>query len=167
MKRFLFSSLSLVMGICIVTPSLAYFAVPGNRGAGPVNRVTRRRVVDRAEAANKLSEFIPEEDRSRGESVEQSNVGHTLLRRAEGRRFRRYNRMRKPGSDRYRTLNLRSNRRSLRGMEYESSLELPRTLVQTGGYDRPTRRDIRENLLFDHVNDRDRNILQEISESSR
>jgi hypothetical protein len=51
-------------------------------------------------------------------------------------------------------------------MEYESHLDIPRTLVQTGAYDRPTRRDIRENSYFNQVNDRDRNILQEISDSN-
>ena len=167
MKRFLLPTLSLALSMSIATPALAYFSVPGNQEGGPVSRVTRRRVVNRAEATNKLPDFIPQEDRTREEAVDQSNIGHNLLRRAEGRRFRRYNRTRKPGFDRYRTLNLRTNKRSLRGMEYESSLELPRTLVQTGGYDRPTRRDIRENSLFNRVNDRNRNILNEIKNSSR
>ena len=167
MKRFLLSSLSLVLGLSIVTPGFAYFAAPGTSGTSRVARQTRRHVVIKAEAVNRVPNFIPQKDRSRDNAIAQPDSGHNLLRRAEGRRFRRYNRTRKPGFDRYRTLNLRSNKRSLRGMEYESSLELPRTLVITGGYDKPTRRDIRENYFFNRVNDRDRNILNEISESSR
>ena len=166
MKRFLYSSVSIALGLSIAAPGMAYFAVPGNDSTNRVERQSRRQVVRRAEAVNRLPAYIPTEDRSRGEAVS-NQAGRNLLRRAEGRRFRRYNRTRKPGFDRYRTLNLRSNKRSLRGMEYESNLPLPRTLVQTGGYDRPTRRDIRENLHYNQVNDRNRNILQEISESNR
>jgi hypothetical protein len=159
MKRFLYSSVSMALGLSIAAPGMAYFAVPGNDGTNGVQRQSRRQIIRRAEAVNRLPNYIPTEDRSRGAAVTNKNVGHNLLRRADGRRFRRYNRTRKPGFDRYRTLNLRSNKRSLRGMEYESNLSLPRTLVQTGGYSRPARRDIR--------NDRDRDILQEMSESSR
>ena len=167
MKRFLFSSLSFVLGLSIITPGFAYFSVPGNAESSYAVRQTRRHIVNRAEATNKLPEFIPQEDRNRGEAVQQATTGYLLMRGSEGRRLRRYNRTRKPGFDRYRTLNLRTNRRSLRGMEYESSLDLPRTLVQTGGYDRPTRRDIRDNALFNDVYSRNRNILNEISESAR
>jgi len=165
MNRFLLSSLSLVLGFSIVTPGFAFFSVPGTEGANRVARQTRRHIVNRAEATNAIPAFIPQEDRSRSAAV-QSVSGRNLLRRAEGRRLRSYNRMPKPGTDSYRILNLRPNTRRLR-TELESSLELPSTLVQTGGYDKPTRRDIRENLLFNRVHNRDRNILNEIKESSR
>ena len=167
MKRFLLPTLSVVLTLSIVSPGLAYFSVPGNTDGGRVARMSKRRIIERAEASHKLPAFIPHEDRSRSTVSDESSSGHRLLRRADGRRFRRLNRTPKPGFDRYRTLNLRTNRRSLRGMEYESHLEIPRTLVQTGGYDHPTRRDIRENSYFNQVNDRDRNILQEISDSNR
>ena len=92
----------------------AYFSVPGNAESSNVARQTRRHIVNRAEATNKLPEFIPQEDRNRGEAVQQTTTGYMLMRGSEGRRLRRYNRTRKPGFDRYRTLNLRTNRRSLR-----------------------------------------------------
>lgn len=50
---------------------------------------------------------------------------------------------------------------------------LPPSLVQTGGstgvwlYDRPTRRDVRENLHYTEVNDRDRALLDEMSTKVR
>jgi len=128
-----------------------------------VDRESRRQVIRRAEAVNRLPEYIPTVDRSRGEAVSNENIGYQLLRRADGRRYRRLNRTRKPGSDRYRTLDLRTNKRSLRGMEYESSLPLPRTLVQTGGdVERPSRRAVRDNAYYTQVNNRDRNVLEEM-----
>lgn len=165
MKRILLSTVSFVLSLGIATPGFAYFSVPGNSDYSGADRQTRRAVMQDARAMNRLPDFIPTNDRMRSEASEKGTTGHTLLRRADGRQLRRFNRARKPGYDRYRTLNLRSNKRSLRGMEYESFLELPRTLVLTGGYDKPTRRDIRDNMYFG-VNDRDRNILQEIEDSN-
>jgi len=70
----------------------------------------------------------------------------------------------------------------LRGADYRilntvgrNSSALPTALVQTGtnnavnqgswGYDRPTRRDIRDNQLFNQVDSRKRNVLAERAES--
>lgn len=143
MKRFFYSSLSVALGMSIAAPGIAYFSVPGNANMTGSERQSRRHVIRNAESVNRLPAYIPTADRSRGEAVDNDSIGYNLLRRADGRRFRRLNRTRKPGSDRYRTLDLRTNKRSLRGMEYESNLPLPRTLVQTGGEaERPTRRSI-------------------------
>lgn len=108
--------------------------------------------------------------RVRTTAVDDTTGRAELERHTLGRRLRRLNRMPKADSDRYRVLDLRPNTRSLR-MQVESTDEssyLPSSLVQTGGdtYDKPTRRDIRENRLT-NVNDRDRNVLAEIKNSAR
>lgn len=149
---------AVIMGVLIAAPGLAYFAVPGNSESSTEARSSRRSVMQQAEGRNRLQESIPAVDRSR-ESVD-ANVsnGRFFLRRAEGRHLRRYNRTAKPGFDRYRVLNVHMNKRSARRTGNQSLLGLPHTLVETGGYDRPTRRDIWQ--------DHSRNLLREMREGS-
>jgi hypothetical protein len=88
--------------------------------------------------------------------------------RAAQRNFRRHVLGYLRGVD-YRVLNISGDTRRNKG--------LPFSLVRTGGrssenygdwgWDRPTRRDIRENQYHDQVNDRDRDILGEMAGSSR
>ncbi|PIR52534.1 hypothetical protein COU76_05765 [Candidatus Peregrinibacteria bacterium CG10_big_fil_rev_8_21_14_0_10_49_10] len=153
MKRLFRPVAALFLSLCIITPGLAYFAVPGNTESGPVTRVSKRTLGHQTKKENKLPDFIPIEARTRSAAEMNESDGRNMLSRAEGRQLRRYNRTVKPGSDRYRVidvLNTRTNRRSLRRMGNQSALALPRTLVQTGSYDRPTRRDIITN--FEHQN---------------
>jgi len=139
MKRFLTIASAAALSLVIATPSFAYYA-------GDVQRTTRRTIMSKARATNKIPNFIPLRNRTRGTAVKESS-GRNQLRRAEGRRFRRLNRRPKIGSNRYRVLNTRVNKRSLRRSFRSSSLELPVLLIQTGGngtrVDRPSRRSIR------------------------
>ncbi|MDA1209276.1 MAG: hypothetical protein O2904_04580 [bacterium] len=139
MKRFLTLATAAALSLVIATPSFAYYA-------GTVERISRRSTMGRALSENKLSNTISEQNRTRDISTVEM-TGRSLLRRAEGRMFRRYNRTPKLGSDRYRILNTRVNKRTLRRSVRSSSLDLPVLLVQTGGngtrIDRPSRRSIR------------------------
>jgi len=99
-------------------------------------------------------------------------VGSDLQRAKMDRNLRNKNRAFKRVG-RYRILNrigadAPKNARTLR-KEADTSL-LPASLVQTGGsygYDRPTRRDIRDNAYYSQVTNRDRDILKEIRENQR
>lgn len=197
MKRLLVSTLSAAVSVGMVAPAFAYVTnhsdidvqtSPYHNGR-PARRVIKsrfgrvynrptvgqRRVhysdTEREVAPVNTDRVIPNNAggihrRVRMQSTDNQG-GRILLRRSEGRRFRRLNRTLKPDSDRYRTLNRRQNTRSLRRSMDGASL--PSAIVQTGGngYDKPTRRDIRENRAYGKVNDRDRNLLLEIENSSR
>ena len=134
MKYFLRSTFAFFLIFSIATPSVAYFSTNESRP-------TRRTVSVRAQKQNRVSN-VSAERRTRNRAVSRSNDGRRLLRRATGRSLRRSNRTAKPNSDRYRTLNVRRNKRRIRSLGKEANLALPHTLVQTGTYDRPTRRDI-------------------------
>ena len=138
MKHFLRSAFAFFLVFSIATPSFAYLSTNSPRP-------TRRSVGVRAQRENRVSN-VTAERRTRNRAVTRSNEGRRLLRRATGRSLRRSNRIAKPNSDRYRTLNVRRNKRGIRSLGKESNLALPHTLVQTGAYDRPTRRDITSQL---------------------
>ncbi len=81
---------------------------------------------------------------------------------------RRHRLGRNRGGD-WRILNVAGNLHSSDDLSFGNTL--PPSLVVTGGdddvaYDRPTRRDIRDNGMF-AVRHRDRNLLREMQESSR
>jgi hypothetical protein len=136
-KRLFLSSTALLVSMLIATPSFAYVLAPNS-----IERVSRRQVSDNANVANNLRLGLTPSSRQRMTS-EQPSSGRSLLQRSQARKFRRLNRTRKPGSDRYRTLNLRENPRSIRRQANEAML--PSSLVQTGGDTasvRPTRRSI-------------------------
>ena len=91
--------------------------------------------------------------------------GRDMLRRSQLRRLRRFNRQPKAGHDRYRVLNLRQNKRSIRAADESARANLPDFLVMTGGpgyfadRSRPSKRSIR--------NDRDRLLSLEIEDIAR
>ncbi|MBU2214095.1 hypothetical protein KKC44_04675 [Patescibacteria group bacterium] len=90
-----------------------------------------------------------------------------LERTTRAYNLRSENRQPKPGSDRYRVL--RPNTRSLR-KAIDNQSALPSIIVQTGfssSYDRPTRRDIRDNGYYDGILNRDRDVLKEMRENQR
>ena len=90
------------------------------------------------------------------------------------RNYRRHILGRARGND-YRVLNVTGDVR-LRGYNVGKT-NLPPSLIKTGGrshsnygawmWDRPTRRDIRENKIYGKVNDRDRSVLKEMADSVR
>ena len=164
MKRFLISTVSVALSLGMVSPAFAYITndddIKVQTSPYHEGRPARRLI---------MTQYGNSTDRSgirRAASPE--DTGLSLLRRASIRRFRRFNRMPKPGSDRYRILDLRPNTRFLRS-EAEDQSWLPSSLITTGGsnYDRPTRRDIRENSFFNQVNDRNRDILEEMTNNQR
>ncbi len=165
MKRILLSLISAAASLSMITPAFAYITGEGGLEAQTSiyhsGRPAKRLIMSRfGETDNKLSVSGRATD-TRMEATTDV-TGRVLLQRADGRRFRRLNRMPKEGTDRYRTLNIHMNRRAIReDMMKEESSSLPSVLVQTGddNHDNPSRRTIR--------NDRDSNILLEISNSSQ
>lgn len=159
-----------VLAICAgtATPALAY-----RRETPPIATTQlRQRSEIRELYADAYSSILHSAGMTRGTSVSDTTGRANLARaqvRAAQRNFRRHVLGYLRGVD-YRVLNTAGadRRQVTQGL-------LPSTLVQTGGdssdnngswgYDRPTRRDIRENLYHAQVNDRDRNILEERAES--
>lgn len=151
------------------TPALAY-----RRSAPPIPTTQlRQRSEIRELYADAYSSILELSSSVRGNAVSDT-TGRSMLARAQvraaQRNFRRHVLGYLRGID-YRILNVSGDtRRSV-------SNGLPTTLVQTGGrnadnngnwgYDRPTRRDIRENLYHSRVNDRNRDILAERAASLR
>ena len=176
MKRLLISTLSAAaITAGMATPAFAYVVKhesinvqtsPFHNGR-PAKRIIMTRFGSRD---NTPTVSDTDATRTRSAAVDDTTGRSNLQRHTRGRLLRRLNRMPKANTDRYRTLDLRPNSRSLRNTNLDRTESyLPSTLVQTGGtevYDRPTRRDIRENSLT-NVNDRDRNILAEIKNSAR
>ncbi len=161
------SALAIFVGSA--TPALAY-----RRGVPPIATTQlRQRSEIRELYADAYSSILDLATLTREVSVSDT-TGRSLLARAQvraaQRNFRRHVLGYLRGLD-YRVLNISGDDRR------RVASGLPTTLVQTGGngasnngswgYDRPTRRDIRENLYHNRVNDRDRDILQERAESSR
>lgn len=151
------------------TPALAY-----RREAPPVATTQlRQRSEIRDLYADAYSSILHNAGMTRGTSVSDTTGRSQLARaqvRAAQRNFRRHVLGYLRGVD-YRVLNVSGDNRR------QVSKGLPSTLVQTGGnhpdnngswgYDRPTRRDIRENLYHSQVNDRDRDILGERANNHR
>ena len=182
MKRLFASSVAIVLTVSAVVPAFAY-VIPTDyvRPSQREIEKTIQRSSDVRQTSNRITRFgIEERDRDLLNEMQHNDRSQTLLvqpqtflqRAKMDRNLRNENRgLKRTG--RYRILNrIRTsapkNTRTIR-KEADMSL-LPPTLVQTGGmygYDRPTRRDIRDNAYFSQVNNRDREILKEISESSR
>jgi len=177
-KRYLVSTLSAALAFGMVAPAFAYVVpedfvrssrrlLDQSATTQLIDHTTRRDIRD-----NNVTEEMRYRDRSILQEIRENQRAtqkvvapkdSNLMRGRADRRLRRLNRRVKPGYDRYRILNLRPNTRYLRRLEEESSL--PASLVRTGGnfgYDKPTRRDIRENAFFSRMNDRDRDVLKEM-----
>ena len=151
------------------TPALAY-----RRGVPPVATTQlRQRSEIRDLYADAYSSILHDAGMTRSASVSDTTGRSHLARaqvRAAQRNFRRHVLGYLRGVD-YRVLNVSGDNRRV------VSKGLPTTLVQTGGnhpdnngswgYDRPTRRDIRENFYHSQVDDRDRDILGERADSHR
>jgi len=138
-------------------------AIKATRDVRNIQKPARRHV----QAAGSNRAILQEMKASSERSVTPEVTKNTHLERASRvYNFRNENRQPKPGSDRYRVLRL--NTRFLRRQVEEQSF-LPTMIVQTGRnvYDRPTRRDIRENGYFDGILDRDRDVLKEMRENLR
>ncbi|MBU0767350.1 hypothetical protein KKF55_06285 [Patescibacteria group bacterium] len=177
MNKILVSSVSVVLTLGVVAPAFAYVpnldfertshrleveTIKSTRDVRNLNKPSRRSV----QKAGLNSSVLQQRKTSLEKSVVTEQTKDTHLDRTRRiRELRNSNRQPKPGSDRYRAI--RPNTRSLR-LESERSY-LPPMIVQTGSstYDRPTRRDIRENGYFNGVFDRDRDILKEMEENSR
>lgn len=155
------------------TPALAYV-----RSEPPVATTTlRQRAEIRELYADAFSSILELASQQRG-SATADTTGRSLLARAQVRAAQRNYRRHVLGYLRgvdYRVLNVSGDVRR-RGVSPYA--ELPVSLVTTGRggsdenygswlWDRPTRRDIRENLYHNQVNDRDRDILGEMQNSSR
>lgn len=155
------------------TPALAYVsALP------PVATTTlRQRAEIRELYADAFSSILELANMHRNVST-MDTTGRSLLARAQVRAAQRNYRRHVLGYLRgvdYRVLNISGADRTLAGVD----TSLPFSLVRTGGgntsdpstgswgYDRPTRRDVRENLYYTKVSDRDRDILGERAASSR
>ncbi|MDP7069186.1 MAG: hypothetical protein QF815_01560 [Candidatus Peribacteraceae bacterium] len=150
------------------TPAFAY-----RTNARPPIATTqiRQRSALRELYADAYSSILEISNSTRTSSVSDT-TGRSMLARAQvraaQRNFRRHVLGYLRGVD-YRVLNISGDTRRNKG--------LPFSLVRTGGrssenygdwgWDRPTRRDIRENQYHDQVNDRDRDILGEMAGSSR
>ena len=162
------SALALLAGSA--TPAFAY-----RRGVPPVATTTLRQRSDIRELyADAYSSILELANMHRKSSVSDT-TGRSMLARAQIRAAQRNYRRHVLGYLRgvdYRVLNTTGLGRRVAG-----NASLPYSLVQTGGgsdenfgswhWDRPTRRDVRENGYHNRVNDRARNILEEIRNSSR
>ena len=182
LRRLFLTGTSAALAVGMAAPAFAYvmpgdFARPSNREVTSAtqslgyDRTTRRdirdnNVVDDIRYRNR-SILTEMEEGVRDTENPTAGKDASLVRGRSDRMLRRLNRRIKPGYDRYRILNLRPNTRYLRQLDEESSL--PSSLVQTGGtsYDKPTRRDIRENMYFSQVDDRDRDVLGEMENNQR
>lgn len=153
-----------------VTPALAY----GDYTPPVATTTLRQREAIRELYADAYSSILELANMHRGESMTDT-TGRSMLARAQvraaQRNFRRHVLGYLRGVD-YRVLNVSGDMRK-RGVA-TTTANLPFSLVQTGGnsngswqWDRPTRRDIRENQYYTQVNDRNRNILQEMQNNQR
>lgn len=173
MKRILVSSISLALSVGFVSSAFAYAAPEGYKATtkatafrSPTADAGRpsRRSITFDNRHRDLQGEMQLNPRDISEAAPQTQGRIELMRGIMERKLRRMNRMPKEGSDRYRTLNLRPNTRYLR-LENESGL--PPSLVQTGSYDAPTRRDIRDNAVFGDMNFRNRDVLLEMEQRTR
>ena len=153
------------------TPAFAY-----RRDRPPIATTTLRQRSDLRELYADAYSSILELANMRRENSVSDTTGRSMLARAQvraaQRNFRRHVLGYLRGVD-YRVLNVTGDVRRLAS----ARSRLPYSLVQTGGgshdnhgswlWDRPTRRDIRENLYHNRVNNRDRNLLEEMRNSSR
>lgn len=175
-KKVAVSSVSAFLSLGMIAPAFAYITpldfiqktartVEQEARVGTYDRPTRRAIATSSER-----DILVEMQENTAEARVSSPARKSnLLRGTMERQFRRLNRQPKAGQDRYRILSYPNTRYFRLKAEQEQS-SLPFQLVQTGGnntYDRPTRRDIRENGYYDGIIDRDRDILQEMSESTR
>ena len=173
MKRVLISSIAVASTLGLIAPAFAYvrdpdFVKPSQRQVelkikSSVNRPTRRHI----KAVRNLVQQQQKVDKNR-RIRRQAEMQKRRLLRQQDRSFRWKNRRPKVGHDRYRIL-FRPNTRYFRLLnENDGQSALPLTIVRTGGqpgYDRPTRRDIRENGI--RIHDRKRDILWEMRTSQR
>lgn len=147
-----------------VSPAFAY-----RRSAPPVATTTLRQRSDIRELyADAFSSILELANMHRGTSVSDT-TGRSMLSRAQTRAAQRNYRRHVLGYLRgvdYRVLNVSGDTRRI---ATATKSELPFSLVRTGGnqdnhgqwgYDRPTRRDIRENGHYGCVNVRDRNVFE-------
>lgn len=146
-----------------VSPAFAY-----RRSAPPVaTTVLRQRSEVRELYADAFSSILELANMHRGSAVSDT-TGRSMLARAQVRAAQRNYRRHVLGYLRgvdYRVLNVSGDARRV-----ASSRSLPFSLVTTGGgsdqnhgswgWDRPTRRDVRENGLHGCVDVRDRNIFE-------
>lgn len=155
------------------TPAFAYV-----RSAPPVATTQlRQRAEIRELYADAYSSILELANMNRGNSTPDT-TGRSLLARSQVRAAQRNYRRHVLGYLRgidYRVLNVSGDIRR-RGVSPYAGL--PNSLVTTGFggsdenfgtwmWDRPTRRDIRENLYFNEVNDRDRDLLEEMKNNVR
>lgn len=169
-RTILSAAFALVILAGSATPALAY-----RRDAPPVATTTLRQREDIRELyADAYSSILELSNMHRGVATSDT-TGRTMLARAQvraaQRNFRRHVLGYLRGVD-YRVLNVSGDMRK-RGVATASG-NLPFSLVQTGGdnngqwgWDRPTRRDIRENLYHNRVSDRDRDLHTEMANNSR
>ncbi|MCA9371013.1 MAG: hypothetical protein KC680_03580 [Candidatus Peregrinibacteria bacterium] len=165
------SALALFAGTA--TPAFAYVhATP------PVTTTTlRQRAEIRELYADAFSSILELANMHRGSSTADT-TGRSLLARAQVRAAQRNYRRHVLGYLRgvdYRVLNVSGDVRR-RGVSPYAGLPLSLVTTGRGGsddnfgswlWDRPTRRDIRENNIEDDVTNRDRDVLNEIENSSR
>lgn len=166
---------ALTLSVGIVTPAFAYGS---SLYTPPVATTTLRQRSELRELyADAFSSILELSTMHRGTAVADT-TGRSLLARAQVRAAQRNYRRHVLGYLRgidYRVLNVSGDIRR-RGVGSVATSDLPFSLVTTGGnaenygdwmWDRPTRRDIRENLYYTKVNDRDRDILGEMQKSTR
>ncbi len=172
-RSLLSASTALAIFAGSAAPALAYV-----RSEPPIATTTlRQRGEIRELYADAFNSILELANMSRGQATADL-TGRSLLARAQVRAAQRNYRRHVLGYLRgidYRVLNISGDVRRSGGNG--AIANLPLSLVTTGGgnadnhgdwmWDRPTRRDIRENLHYTQVNDRDRDILVEIESSSR
>ncbi len=167
--RFLLSAASALTVLAgSATPALAY-----RRDAPPIPTTTLRQSSEIRELyADSFASILSLSKMYRGESA-LDTTGRSMLSRGQIRTAQRNYRRHVLGYLRgvdYRILNVSGYMRG----NMNATGDLPFSLVQTGGgdnfgdwqWDRPTRRDIRENNMY-RIDNRDRNILEERNSSSR
>lgn len=156
------------------TPAFAYV-----RAVPPVATTTlRQRAEIRELYADAFSSILELANMNRGAAMPDT-TGRAMLARAQVRAAQRNYRRHVLGYLRgvdYRILNTAGRGATSPYAITAGNSNLPLSLVTTGGeteantgswgWDKPTRRDIRENMHY-RVNDRDRNVLDEIANSSR
>jgi len=174
-KRAFTSSISLALSLGFVAPAFAYFprsdfTRPSHREQVEAIKMTKdiRRPSRRSiqSTVDKRSVPMEQRTRTRANSTVTATKSTHLERTRRAWNLRNQNRKPKPGSDRYRVL--RPNTRFFRRQVEEQSA-LPPRIVQTGlyRYDKPTRRDIRENGYFPGIVNRKRDVLGEMKANTR
>ncbi len=173
------ASAAIAMFAGTATPAFAYV-----RSQPPIATTTlRQRGEIRELYADAFSSILELANMNRG-SAAPDTTGRSLLARAQVRAAQRNYRRHVLGYLRgvdYRVLNISGDMRRRGVSPYAitaGNSTLPLSLVTTGGgdssdnhgswmWDRITRRDVRENYYHNRVNDRDRDILGEIANSTR